>query len=186
MFPWLSIILFLPLLGSFLALVFARRPQVCRWTSLGVALGELALIIGLLAGSLEGRFGPGGKWLRFEDLPWIERFRIRYSLGLDGISLVLVLLTAFLTVLCVLVSWKQITSRVGAFHFFLMLMETGILGVFLANDLFLFYLFWEVQLIPMFFLIGVWGHEKRVYATVKFILYTIPGSLLMLAALIGL
>jgi NADH-quinone oxidoreductase subunit M len=89
-------------------------------------------------------------------------------------------------VLCVLVSWKQVTARVGAFHFFLMLMETGVLGVFLASDLFLFYLFWEVQLIPMFFLIGVWGHENRVYATVKFILYTIAGSLLMLAALIVL
>jgi NADH-quinone oxidoreductase subunit M len=186
MLPWLSIILFLPLLGSFLALVFARRPQVCRWTSLGVALGELALVVGLLAGNLEGRFGPGGKWLLFEDRSWIERFGIRYSLGLDGISLVLVLLTAFLTVLCVLVSWKQISTRVGAFHFFLMLVETGILGVFLSNDLFLFYLFWEVQLIPMFFLIGVWGHENRIYATVKFILYTISGSLLMLAALIGL
>jgi NADH-quinone oxidoreductase subunit M len=186
MFPWLSIILFLPLLGSFLALVFVRRPHLCRWTSLGVALADLALVVGLLAGNLQGRFGPGGKWLLFEDLPWIERFGIRYTLGLDGISLVLVLLTAFLTVLCVLVSWKQVTARVGAFHFFLMLMETGVLGVFLANDLFLFYLFWEVQLIPMFFLIGVWGHENRVYATVKFILYTIAGSLLMLAALIVL
>ncbi len=185
-FPYLSIILFFPVLGSFLALVFARRPYVCRWTSLGVALGDLALVVGLLAGNLQGRLGPGGKWLLFEDLPWIERFGIRYSLGLDGISLVLVLLTVFLTALCVLVSWKQITTRVGAFHFFLMLMETGILGVFLANDLFLFYLFWEVQLIPMFFLIGVWGHENRVYATIKFILYTISGSLLMLAALIGL
>jgi len=186
MFPWLSIILFLPLLGSFLALVFVRRPNVCRWATLLVALGELMLVVGLLAGSLPGRVGPGAKWLLFEDLPWIERFGIRYSLGLDGISLVLVLLTAFLTVLCVLVSWKQIATRVGAFHFFLMLMETGILGVFLANDLFLFYLFWEVQLIPMFFLIGIWGHENRVYATIKFILYTVAGSLLMLAALIGL
>jgi NADH-quinone oxidoreductase subunit M len=144
------------------------------------------LVIGLFACNLQGRVGPGGKWLLFEDLPWIERFGIRYSLGLDGISLMLVLLTAFLSALCILVSWKQIATRVGAFHFFLMLMETGILGVFLANDLFLFYLFWEIQLIPMFFLIGIWGHENRVYATIKFILYTISGSLLMLAALIGL
>ena len=185
-FPYLSIILFSPLLGGILVLLFARRPHLCRWMTLLVALGDLALVVGLLAGNLQGRVGPGGKWLLFEDLPWIERFGIRYSLGLDGISLMLVLLTAFLTVLCILVSWKQITTRVGAFHFFLMLMETGILGVFLANDLFLFYLFWEIQLIPMFFLIGIWGHENRVYATIKFILYTISGSLRMLAALICL
>ena len=185
-FPYLSIILFSPLLGGIIALVFSCRPHLCRWTTLLVALGDLALVVGLLAGNLQGRVGPGGKWLLFEDLPWIERFGIRYSLGLDGISLMLVLLTAFLSALCILVSWKQITTRVGAFHFFLMLMETGILGVFLANDLFLFYLFWEIQLIPVFFLIGIWGHENRVYATIKFILYTISGSLLMLAALIGL
>ncbi len=183
-FPWLSSILFLPLLGSLLALVFWRQPRPCRWASLLVTLADLALALGLLASDLKAQTGPTGKWLLAEDFPWIERFGIRYSLGLDGISLMLILLTAFLTVLCVLVSWKQITERVGAFHFFLMFMETGVLGVFLATDLFLFYLFWELQLIPMFFLIGMWGHEKRVYATIKFILYTLCGSLLMLVALI--
>ena len=186
MFPWLSLILFLPLLGSLLALVLWRRPLSCRWASLLVALVDLVLVSGLFALNLKGQVGPTGKWLLAEDFPWIERFGIRYSLGVDGISLMLILLTAFLTVLCVLVSWKQITRGVGAFHFFLMFMETGVLGVFLATDLFLFYLFWEFQLIPMFFLIGVWGHENRVYATIKFIIYTIVGSLLMLVALIGL
>ena len=186
MFPWLSLILFLPLLGSFLALGLWRRPLACRWASLLVAFVDFALVAGLFSLNLKGQAGPTGRWLLAEDFPWIERFGIRYSLGLDGISLMLILLTAFLTVLCVLVSWKQITQRVGAFHFFLMFMETGVLGVFLATDLFLFYLFWEFQLIPMFFLIGMWGHENRVYATIKFIIYTIVGSLLMLAALIGL
>jgi len=186
MFPWLSLILFLPLVGSFLALGLWRRPLACRWASLLVALVDFALVAGLFSLNLKGQAGPTGRWLLAEDFPWIERFGIRYSLGLDGISLMLILLTAFLTVLCVLVSWKQITQRVGAFHFFLMFMETGVLGVFLATDLFLFYLFWEFQLIPMFFLIGMWGHENRVYATIKFIIYTIVGSLLMLAALIGL
>ncbi len=185
-FPLLTTILFLPLLGSLLALVFWRRPLSCRWVTLLVALADLALIMGLFTLNLQRQAGPTGKWLLAEDLPWITRFGIRYSLGLDGISLMLILLTAFLAVLCILVSWKQITERVGAFHFFLMFMETGILGVFLATDLFLFYLFWELQLIPMFFLIGMWGHEKRVHATIKFILYTIFGSLLMLVALIGL
>ncbi len=185
-FPWLSLILFLPLLGGLLALVLWRRPVVCRLATLLVALGDLALVLGLFILNLKAQTGPTGKWLLAEDFPWIERFGIHYSLGLDGISLMLILLTSFLTVLCVLVSWKQISARVGAFHFFLMFMETGVLGVFLATDLFLFYLFWELQLIPMFFLIGMWGHEKRVYATIKFIIYTIFGSLLMLLALIGL
>ncbi len=186
MFPLLSFILFLPLLGSLLALVFWRRPQFCRWASLLVTGADLILVICLFTLNLQSRIGPTGKWLLAEDFPWIERFGIRYSLGLDGISLLLILLTAFLVVLCVLVSWRQITSRVGAFHFFLMFMETGVLGVFMATDLFLFYLFWEFQLIPMFFLIGMWGHENRIYATIKFILYTIFGSLLMLVALIAL
>ncbi len=186
MFPWLSLILFLPLVGAVLALMFQRRPQVCRWTSLIVALADLILVISLFALKLQPQSGPAGKWLLAVDAPWIARFGIRYSLGLDGISLMLILLTTFLTVLCVLVSWRQITDRVGPFHFFLMVMETGVLGVFLATDLFLFYLFWEFQIIPMFFLIGMWGHEKRTYATVKFILYTLFGSLLMLVALIAL
>lgn len=182
----LTLILFLPLLGGVLALVFWRRPLACRWASLLVGLVDLGLIVSLFTLGLKAQAGPGGKWLRVEDYPWIERFGIRYSLGLDGIALMLILLTAFLTVLCVLVSWNQIRERVGAFHFFLLFMETGVLGVFLATDLFLFYLFWEIQIIPMFFLIGMWGHEKRIHATIKFFLYTIFGSLLMLIALISL
>ena len=185
-YPWLSIIIFLPLLGALLSLVFWRRPLLCRWATLCVTAADLVLVIGLLSSNLAATPGPTGTWLLAEDASWIDRFGIRYSLGLDGISLVLVLLTAFLALLCVLVSWRQIETRVGAFHFFLQFMETGILGVFLATDVFLFYLFWEVQLIPMFFLIGIWGHERRIYATIKFILYTVAGSLLMLVALIGL
>jgi NADH-quinone oxidoreductase subunit M len=186
MFPWLSLIIFLPLLGSLLTLIFWRSPRRVRWTSLGVAAADLILVLLLFTLNLRMQTGPTGRWLLAEDYSWIDRFGIRYSLGLDGISLVLILLTTFLGLLCVLVSWKQIDRRVPAFHFFLMFMLTGVLGVFLATDLFLFYLFWEVQLIPMFFLVGVWGHENRVYATIKFILYTIAGSLLMLIALIGL
>ena len=186
MFPLLTTILFLPLLGSLLSLALRRRPLACRRASLLVALSEFGLVISLFTRDLNGHAGPLGKWILAEDFPWIERFGIRYSLGLDGISLMLILLTTFLFVLCVLVSWKQISERVGSFHFFLMGMETGILGVFLSADLFLFYLFWEFMLLPMFFLIGMWGHEKRVAATIKFLLYTMVGSLMMLAALIGL
>ncbi len=182
----LSFILFFPLLGALLALIFQRKPEVCRWSSLIVALVDLGLVIYLFTLKLQPQSGPAGKWIWTESAAWIPRFGIRYSLGLDGISLMLILLTAFLTVLCVLVSWREITERVASFHFFLMLMETGVLGVFLATDLFLFYLFWEFQIVPMFFLIGMWGHERRTYATVKFLLYTLFGSLLMLVALIAL
>jgi NADH-quinone oxidoreductase subunit M len=185
-FPWLTILIFLPLVGSFLALCFARRPVLCRWTSLWVSLAEFLLVAWLFTLNLQWQSWSTGKWLLAEDYPWIESLGIRYSLGLDGINLMLALLTAFLTVLCVLVSWKEINTRVGTFHFFLLFMETSIMGVFLATDLFLFYLFWEIQIIPMFFLIGIWGHEERVYATVKFILFTLAGGLFMLIALIGL
>lgn len=152
--------------------------------SLAATVLDLLLVVGLLFRDLGARVV--GDWLMIEDHTWIESFGIRYSLGLDGISLVLVLLTAFLGVLVVLVSWTQITTRVAAFHFFLLSMQTSVLGVFLATDLFLFYLFWELQLIPMFFLIGIWGHEDRIRATVKFVLFSITGSLLMLIAVIGL
>ncbi|MGZ3612541.1 MAG: complex I subunit 4 family protein [Thermodesulfobacteriota bacterium] len=185
-FPWLTVIIFLPLAGGLLALCLARRPMLCRWTSLWVSLVDLFLVAWLFTLNLRQQTGPAGKWLLAEDHTWIESLGIHYSLGLDGINLMLILLTAFLTVLCVLVSWKEIQARVGTFHFFLLFMETSIMGVFLATDLFLFYLFWEIQIIPMFFLIGIWGHEERVYATVKFILFTLAGSLFMLIALIGL
>ncbi len=148
-----------------------------------VALADLLLAASLLFIGRET--GPAGRWLLREDHTWINAFGIRYSLALDGISLLLILLTAFLGVLVILVSWKSVRERVGAFHFFLLFMQTGVLGVFLATDLFLFYLFWEMQVVPMFFLIGIWGHERRVYATLKFVLFSMAGSLLMLVALIG-
>jgi NADH-quinone oxidoreductase subunit M len=185
-FPWLSLIIFLPLAGSVLVLLFRNRPDLCRWTSLTVAATDLGLIVSLLAKDLTLVSGPTGTWFLVEDIPWIEYFGIRYSLGLDGISFLLILLTACLEVLCVLVSWRQINTRIGAFHFFLLSLETVLLGLFLATDVFLFYLFWEVQLIPMFFLIGMWGHEKRMQATFKFITYTIAGSVIMLIAVISL
>jgi NADH-quinone oxidoreductase subunit M len=184
--PWLSAIILLPLLGSGAALAAARRPALCRGLTLGVALAELALVASLFCLGLKPQAGPAGTWLLAEDYPWIERLGARLSLGLDGVSLMLILLTAFLIVLSVLISWRAINARVGSFHFFLLFMEASIMGVFLATDLFLFYLFWEIQLIPMFFLVGVWGHEKRVHAAVKFLLFTLGGSLFMLLALIGL
>ena len=108
------------------------------------------------------------------------------AFGIDGVSLWLILLSTFLTPICVLISWNYIQQRQKEFYAFLLLLEFGLVGVFLAQDLFLFYVFWEVSLVPMYFLIGIWGHERRIYAAVKFFLYTMAGSVLMLAAIIYL
>jgi NADH-quinone oxidoreductase subunit M len=120
------------------------------------------------------------------DVPWISYPNIRYHVGLDGVSVWLVVLTTLLTPIAVLVSWKYIDQRQKMFYAFLLLLEFGLIGVFGALDLFLFYVFWEVSLVPMYFLIGIWGHERRIYAAVKFFLYTMAASVLMLAAIIYL
>ena len=121
-----------------------------------------------------------------ERVPWIPTFGIEYSLGIDGISLMLIVLTAFLTPIALLSSWESIHKKVKEFSIFMLLLEAAMLGVFAALDLFLFYVFWDFVLIPMYFLIGVWGYDRRIYAAVKFILYTMAGSVLMLVAIIGL
>ncbi len=180
----LTYLVFLPAAVA-VPLIFIESERALRWVALAttsvVLLMTLVLYIRLPFAGL-----PPGSWLVYEDHSWIEPLGARYSLGLDGISLVLVMLTAFVFTVSVAVSWRAIKERVALFHVMLLVMETGVLGVFLASDLFLFYLFWEVMLIPMFFLIGIWGHGRRVYSAVKFFLYTITGSLLMLAAIIGL
>ena len=136
-----------------------------------------------------GRVRPQPGWeqvLNF-DLPWIASPDIHFAISVNGVSLWLInAVTAFLTPLCVLVSWRSIQNRAKEFYAFLLLLEFGLIGVFLAQDLFLFYVFWEVSLVPMYFLIGIWGHDRRIYAAVKFFLYTFTGSVLMLAAIIYL
>jgi NADH-quinone oxidoreductase subunit M len=181
--PLLSAIVFLPLLGGLFVLASPGRPRLCRVLSLVVMLSDLVLVIVLFFPGVRETTGP---WFRVEDYIWIPSLGIRYTLAADGLSLMLLSLAAFLGVLSVLVSWKQIDEKVGAYHFFLLLTLTGILGVFVATDLFLFYLFWEVQIIPMFFLVGIWGHAERRRTTMKFILFTMAGSLFMLIAIIGL
>ena len=119
-------------------------------------------------------------------MQWIAYPNIRYHVGIDGVSLWLVILSTFLTPIAVLISWNYIDQRQKMFYAFLLLLEFGLIGVFAALDLFLFYVFWEVSLVPMYFLIGIWGHERRIYAAVKFFLYTMAGSVLMLAAIIYL
>ncbi|AJE02073.1 complex I subunit 4 family protein [Geobacter pickeringii] len=186
-YPILTILILLPLAGCLcLAPVWNCRKSV-RPLALGFAVAELALAGWLLLTAPGMSVAPGAPagYFLWEDAAWIERFGIRYLLGMDGISLLMVGLTAFITVVAMLVSWRGVTERTALHYFLILLMESGIVGVFLSLDLVLFYLFWELMLIPMFFLIGIWGHGRRVYSAVKFFLYTLVGSLLMLLAIIG-
>ncbi len=186
-FPLLTIIIFLPLVGGLVALAVGPRwPLLCRWLSLIATCLEFMIIGALLFVNLHPQTGPTGVWLLVEDYPWIPSIGVRYSLGLDGVSLLLMLLTALINILCILISWRAITTKIGSFHFFLLFLEASVMGLFMATDLLLFYLFWEIQIIPMFFLIGIWGHERRVYAALKFVLFTLCGGLFMLISLIAL
>jgi len=183
-FPhFLTVLTFLPLVGALVVRFIGRDSALrIRWVALVFSL--LTLVLAILAFV---QFDPDTSGFQFsESHPWIASPPINYTMGMDGLSLLLVLLTAFLTPLSVLASWKGITIRVKEFHLFLLALETGMIGVFVSLDLFLFFVFWEVMLIPMYFLIGVWGHERRIYAAVKFILYTMVGSALMLVGILYL
>lgn len=182
-FPWLSLLIFLPLCGALLCLLHIGRPRECRWLALATTLAVLAVTIFLFV--THGQSPGNNGWLLYEDSVWIERFGIRFTLGMDGISLLLIMLTAFLQTIAVLMSW-QVDRHVSLFFALVLLLESALIGVFLAVDLLLFYMFWEIMLIPMFFLIGIWGHDRRRYAALKFFLYTLAGSLAMLVALITL
>jgi NADH-quinone oxidoreductase subunit M len=179
----LNLCLALPLAGFLLLLLIPRgRPGLIRWMALAVSLVVFAVSLGLALGCQ--RSEPGFQFVA--DAGWISSPAIRYHVGVDGLSLWLVILSTLLMPIAVLISWRYIDKRVKEFHALLLLMEFGLIGVFVALDLFLFYVFWEVSLVPMYFLIGIWGHERRIYAAVKFFLYTMAGSVLMLAAMIYL
>jgi NADH-quinone oxidoreductase subunit M len=176
----LDLVLFLPLGGFFLCLLVPE--SLVKKFALGFSTAIFALSLGLAAPFLDG----GSVQQFVTNIPWIDSPAIRYHISLDGLGVWLVLLSTLLTPLCVLVSWSYIKDRIKSYYAFLLLLEFGVIGVFVAMDLFLFYVFWEVTLVPMYFLIGIWGHERRIYATVKFFLYTMAGSVLMLAAIIYL
>ena len=173
----LSLLIFIPLLGA-AALLFVPRSMefVLKWVAFGISLFPLLLCLLLMLLFPYGRSGFHFGVL----ISWIPALGIDYRLGIDGLSLILVVLTALLTSLSIFASFTSIRSREKEFYFFMLLLESGMLGTFLALDLFLFYLFWELMLIPMVFLIGVWGGRERVYAAVKFFLFTGFGSALML------
>ena len=179
----LAIVLFAPLAAFIVALVIPRSlPQSSRAWALISSLITFAASLVLVA-----RFDRDLPTEQLGlDIPWITTPDIHFAISVNGISLWLIMLSTFLTPLCCLISWNSIQSRVKEFFAFLLLLEFGLIGVFLAQDLFLFYVFWEICLVPMYFLIGIWGHDRRIYATVKFFLYTFAGSVLMLTAIIYL
>ncbi|QXE89888.1 NADH-quinone oxidoreductase subunit M [Geomonas subterranea] len=183
--PILTLLVFLPLFGSLLVFALRRSDAAVRWVALAFSLAELALCLWPLALSGGIAAGAPAGFFLYQDAPWIERFGIRYTLGMDGISLVMTLLTAFITLIAVVSAWR-VRERAGLFFSLLIALEAAVQGLFLSLDLFLFYLFWEAMLIPMLFLIGVWGSGRPVYSTIKFFLYTFVGSLLMLVAIITL
>ena len=178
----ITIITFLPFAGALLLAIFPRRDRDIRWFALGISLVTL-----LASLHLPWHYVRGLDGFQFEqNVPWISHPNIHYHLGIDGISMWLVVLTTFLTPLCVLISWKSVNTQVKEFFILMLILETAMIGVFVALDLFLFYFFWEATLIPMALIIGIWGHGRRIYAAVKFFLYTMIASVFMLAAIIWL
>ena len=184
----LSLTTFLPLVGvaAILLLRLSGKPDDARtvsgakWIALATTLATLAMSVAVVA-----KFDPAQSGFQFlEDADWFAG--LHYRMGVDGISVLFVLLTAFLMPLCVVASWKSIEKRVLEYMIAFLVLETLVIGVFCALDLILFYLFFEGQLIPMFLIIGIWGGKNRIYAAFKFFLYTLLGSVLMLAAILGM
>ncbi|NLX18024.1 MAG: NADH-quinone oxidoreductase subunit M [Desulfobulbus sp.] len=179
--PLLSTLIFFPIVGG-LSLLAVPRHQTgtIRLMALIISLIELLLTIPLIV-----LFDKSTHAMQFRELhPWISALNINYSLGIDGISILFLVLTALIIVLSILVSWEAVSEKVQEFFIAMLLLEGAMMGVFCALDFFLFYVFWETMLIPMFLIIGIWGGPNRIYATVKFFLYTLVGSLLMLVGII--
>ncbi len=182
----LNVIAYLPLAGALVLLVFPKEQKalIARFATAVAGLGFLVS----LPLWFDWNSAPKDAWgFRFVfDVPWIESISARYIVGVDGISMLLVLLTTLLGFVAVLSSWTAITDRVKEYYVFLLLLQTGMIGVFISLDFFLFYVFWEVMLVPMYFLIGIWGSSRKLYAAIKFFLYTLLGSVLMLLGILAL
>ncbi len=175
----LTFLVFAPLVGAVAAMLVPR--ENAKWVALGFGVLEL-----VVAAPLYWAFTPTAEMQNTAAIPWIAGWGIYYRVGVDGISLFMVLLTALLLPLIVLGSWTYILERENLFYSMLLALTTGVVGVFVALDLFLFYVFWEIMLIPMYFLIGIWGGKERIYAAVKFFIFTAAGSLLMLVGILYL
>ena len=180
--PILTVVTFLPLVGAILVAIAPARKA--RALALGAALAtwvaSLLLVIGFAGGPQRG-----GLFQFVIDAPWIPFFGIQYKMGVDGLSLILVVLTTTLSWISILASFRPIKERIKEYMISFLILEVGMIGVFVALDLFLFYIFWEIVLVPMYLIIGIWGGANRIYATIKFVLYTLVGSLLMLVAILA-
>src|SRR6187455_3178228 len=176
----------LPLVGAIVLLFVgnadARRNGLIRWLALAFSLATFGVTLALWAGF----DSKSADYQLVERHQWIPAFGIEYYVGIDGISLLLIVLTGFLTPIALLSSWESVEKKVKEFSIFILVLEAAMIGVFVSLDLFLFYVFWDAMLIPMYFLIGIWGYDRRIYAAIKFMLYTMAGSVLMLVAILGL
>src|SRR6202163_4496239 len=180
---YLSIILFTPLAGALVILfVNKQNEDAIRWIANAVALAGFAISIPLWFW-----YNPSGADFQFiERAPWIPSVGAEYFLGVDGFSALLILLTTMMGFIAVLSSWTAITERVKEYYIFLLVLQTGMLGALMSLDFLLFFLFWEVMLVPMYFLIGIWGSANRLYSAIKFFLYTLVGSVIMLLGILAL
>jgi len=177
---FLTFITFLPIIGAFFLAFFPKENErAIKQTALAVAVADFLLSLFLWT-----NFDNSTHKMQFEvNFSWIESWGINYHIGLDGISLLLYVMTTFLTLICIIASW-DVTKHIREYMMAMLALSTGMLGVFISLDLFIFYVFWEFQLVPMYIIVGVWGGPRRIYAAVKFFIYTAVGSLLMLVAII--
>src|SRR3954454_20423555 len=174
---YLSLILFTPLIGALVILLVSKQNEnAIRW------IANITAFIGFIVSvPLWFWYNPQGPEFQFQErLPWIPSIGAEYFIGVDGLSVLLILLTTMMGFIAILSSWNAITERVKEYYIFLLVLQSGMLGAFMALDFMLFFLFWEVMLVPMYFLIGIWGSENRLYSAIKFFLYTLVGSVIML------
>jgi NADH-quinone oxidoreductase subunit M len=183
----LNVITYLPLLGGVIVLLAFRREQKRAIARYATVVAGLDLLVSLVLWFDWWKAPAGPYHFRFvQQAPWIESIGVKYLVGVDGISMLMVLLTTLLGFVAILSSWTSIQHRVKEYYAFMLFLQTGMIGVFVSLDLFLFYIFWEVMLVPMYFIIGVWGGERKIYAAVKFFIYTFLGSVLMLLGILAL
>jgi len=183
----LNIVCYVPLVGMLVIMFIVKKPDAVRWVANITAFLGFLVSLPLITAFNDPRYIDSATGFRFMfEVPWIELIGAKYKFGIDGISMLLIMLTTLLGFIAILSSWTAITDRVREYYSFMLLLQTGMLGVFMALDFLVFYVFWEIMLVPMYFLIGVWGGPRKLYAAIKFFLYTLAGSVLMLVGILAI